>query len=108
MDTPKDLSFDHKQNKNVIEPPKNIGSNLHDAIDKVAEKAKPAIDSLAQSAHKNVERLAFRGGQLENACWRYLRASRSYIQKHPLMSVGTAFAISYTLTKLLNTRDKNP
>ncbi len=65
MDTPKDLSFDHKQNKNVTETSKNVGTNLHDAIDKVAEKAKPAIDSLAQSAHKNVERLAFRGGQLK-------------------------------------------
>jgi ElaB/YqjD/DUF883 family membrane-anchored ribosome-binding protein len=106
MDAASDLSFDHKQDKNLSDMPKNMGSNLHDKIDKVAEKAKPAIDSLAQSAHKNVERLAFRGGRLGDTYQRYLGSSRNYIQKHPLMSIGTAFVISYTLTKLLHTRSK--
>lgn len=107
MDTTSDLSFDNKQNKNLSNMPKNMNTNLHDAIDKVAEKAKPAIDSLAQSAHKNVERLTFRTTQLENTYRRYLNTSKSCIQKHPLTSVGIALITSYALAKLLNKRHNN-
>ena len=86
--------------------PKNMDINLHDAIDKVAEKAKPAIDSLTQSAHRNVERLAFRTTQLEDAYQRFLETSKSCIQRHPLMSVGMSLVISYALAKLIITRRK--
>jgi copper homeostasis protein CutC len=106
MDATSDLKVDHKQDKNLSDMPKNMGLNLHDTIDKVAEKAKPAIDSLAQSAHKNVERLAFRGGQLGDTYRRYLGASRIYIQGHPLMSVGTVLVLSFAVSKLIRTRHK--
>ena len=106
MDTISDLSFDNKQNKNLSNMPKNTNTNLHNAIDKVAEKAKPAIDSLAQSAHKNVERLAFRTTQLEDTYRRYLETSKNYIQTHPLMSVGTALVLSFAVSRLICTRHK--
>jgi ElaB/YqjD/DUF883 family membrane-anchored ribosome-binding protein len=106
MDATSDLKVDHKQDKNLSDMPKNMGSNLHDTIDKVAEKAKPAIDSLAQSAHRNVELLAFRVAQLEDAYCRYLGTSKNYIQSHPLMSIGTVFALSFAFSKLICKRHK--
>jgi|GEM_PF-4930870 len=106
MDATSDLSFDNNQNKNLSNTPKNRNTNLHDAIDKVAEKAKPAIDSLAQSAHRNVELLAFRAAQLEDTSRRYLGAGKNYIQSHPLMSVGAVLVLSFAVSKLICTRHK--
>jgi ElaB/YqjD/DUF883 family membrane-anchored ribosome-binding protein len=105
MDTTSDLGFNNMHDKNISNGTKNVNS-LHDTIDKVAEKAKPAIDRLAQTAHIKVERLAFQGAQLEDAYRRYLENSKNYIQSHPLMTVGTVFVLSFALSKLMCTRHK--
>ncbi len=85
-------------------PPKNVESNLHETIDKVAEKAKPAIDSLAESAHRKVESLAFRAAQLEDKCCIFLDKSKSCIQSSPLKCVGIAVIVGFALAKCLNKR----
>lgn len=105
MDTTSDLSFDKKEPKKLSDVPKTM-DNLHDTIDNAAEKAKPAIDNLARSAHRNLELLAFRATQLEDAYRRYLETSKNYIQSHPLMSVGTAIVLSFVVSKLICTRHK--
>jgi ElaB/YqjD/DUF883 family membrane-anchored ribosome-binding protein len=106
MDVTSDLSLDNNQNKILSNTLKDRNTNLHDAIDKVAEKAKPAIDSLAQRAHRKVELFAFRAGKLEDSYRHYLEASKNCIQSHPLISVGVALVLSFTVSKLLFSRYK--
>ena len=106
MDATSDFSWDNNQPKNLSNTLKNKNTNLHDAIDKVAEKAKPAIDSLAQSAHRKVELLAFRAEQLADSYRHYLGTSKIYIQSRPLISVGVVLVLSFALSKLICSRYK--
>jgi ElaB/YqjD/DUF883 family membrane-anchored ribosome-binding protein len=91
-------------------PPKNVESNLqktidlHEAIDKIAEQAKPVIDSLAESAHRKLELLAFRAAQIEDQCCLFLDKSRGCIRSSPLKCVGLAVIMGILLAKCLNKR----
>lgn len=105
MDATSGIRIDN-QNKTLSNMSKIRNTNLHDAIDKVAEKAKPAIDSLAESAHRKVESLAFRAGKLEDTYHNYLGTSKNFIQSHPLMSVGAVMFLSFAVTKLIKTSHK--
>ena len=85
-----------------------MGTALHNSIDKVAEPTKSAIDSASTRAHETVDKLASkaesaaqaveaRRQRMAEAPTRALDQARDYVTQSPLRAVGTALAVGYVL-----------
>jgi ElaB/YqjD/DUF883 family membrane-anchored ribosome-binding protein len=106
--------------------PANIRNNIekaaatastaaHQAVDKMAEAARPAVDRIASNAHQTVDRLAGAATaaagtieqktvQINAASTEMIDGCRSYVQAHPLKSIGIAAAAGFILSRLFNFR----
>lgn len=111
-------SIDSKLNTTrdgVTQIGKDLRSDAHGAIDKVAEKIPPAVDRLATSAHNGVdkvadtaettsERLVARGKQVAESYTKLAESGRSHVRASPAISVLIAAAAGYGISKLLSAR----
>jgi ElaB/YqjD/DUF883 family membrane-anchored ribosome-binding protein len=90
-------------------------STLHETIDKVAEPARNGVDRAATAAHHTVDQLAQgassvadkvtdRAQRLGDAPLRALDCSKTYIQDHPLQSVGAALLLGLVVGRLSASR----
>jgi ElaB/YqjD/DUF883 family membrane-anchored ribosome-binding protein len=111
-------SIDSKINQardGVTQIGKDLRTDAHANIDKIAEKVPPATDRLAAQAHTGVdkvadtvestsERLAARGKQLAESAKVLTESSRNHVRASPVISVLVAAAAGYGLSKLLGSR----
>jgi ElaB protein len=94
---------------------KDLRSDAHAAIDKVAAQVPPATERLAASAHTGVdtvadgvestsERLAARGKQVKESYKALAESGRTHVRNSPAISVLIAAAAGYGISKLLSSR----
>ncbi len=85
-----------------------VGTALHNSIDKVADPTRSAIERASSSAHETVDKLASkaeraalaveaRRRRMAEAPNRALDQARDYVAGNPLRAVGTALAVGYVL-----------
>lgn len=116
MQEPKDLipsrAFGVPEVKKNID---ELGSEMHKAIDKVSDAARPAIDRMASSAHRitdsvadagarSAELLEAKGEQIKDAQTRLLQDAGGYVRANPAVSLGIAVAAGFLLGRLLSSR----
>jgi ElaB protein len=90
---------------------KDLRSDAHSAIDKVAEQVPPLTDRLAEHAHSGVDAVADRADgaaarsrQLASSYKRFAESGRGYVRTSPVTSVLLAAAAGYGLSKLFGLR----
>lgn len=126
MNTSEKTGFDRD---NTVALGKDPRSELHSAIDRVADKVQPLADRLAGSAHDGVDQigakvqqvsakvqqvgdkvgqasvsLTERGKQAGVAYQRFAETGRGYVRSRPAVSLLVALAAGYGLSKLIGTR----
>ncbi len=92
-------------------PISNMGDRAHQAVDKVADKAQPALERASTAAHRTIDKvvdaavpaaewatesgkqLATKSGELAEVCSTYVRA-------RPLIAVAGAIAIGYLVGRI--------
>ena len=95
---------------------KDLRSDAHATIDKIADKVPPATDRLASQAHDGVdkvadtvenasERWAARGKQVVEGYKNICETSRTRVRAAPMVSVLVAAAAGYGISKLLGSRN---
>ncbi len=93
----------------------NTASNIHGAINKASDAARPAVDHLASGAHHAMDSLAkaanqvarqldTRGGQLMDAQSRLTESCSSMVREKPMRTLGVAVAVGFLLSWLLRHR----
>ncbi len=75
--------------------------SAHDAIDRAAETAAQAEQRLRDTAHQSEDRLRQAGTDVQQASEQAYETARSYINQHPLESVGIAFVSGVVVASLL-------
>ena len=75
--------------------------SAHDAIDRAAETAAHTEQRLRDTAHSSEERLRQAGTDVQQASEQAYDTARSYINQHPLESVGIAFVSGVVVASLL-------
>jgi ElaB protein len=94
---------------------KDLRSDAHAAIDKVAAQVPPTTDRLAAGAHTGVdkvadtvestsERLAARSKQVTESYKVLAESGRAHVRNSPAISVLIAAAAGYGISKLLSSR----
>lgn len=119
MNTSEKTGFDRD---NTVALGKDPRSELHSAIDRVADKVQPLADRLAGSAHDGVDQigakvqqvsdkvgqasasLTERGKRAGVAYQHFAETGRGYVRSRPAVSLLVALAAGYGLSKLIGTR----
>jgi ElaB/YqjD/DUF883 family membrane-anchored ribosome-binding protein len=94
---------------------KDTRSDLHNTIDKYAEKVPAAAERVAASAHAGVDKVADTVGnasakldrkseELGVAYRRMAETGRDYVRKSPAVSVLVAMAAGYAVSRLFGSR----
>ena len=84
----------------------------HQAVDRVADKAAPAVDRAASAVHRTIDKAAEvaapaaewvneSGRQLADRSTEFADTASGYIRARPLVAVAGALAIGYLAGKLL-------
>ncbi|MGB9149392.1 MAG: hypothetical protein WCB36_04020 [Burkholderiales bacterium] len=92
-----------------------LGSEMHKAIDKVSDAARPAIDRMASGAHRITDNVADAGArsaealeakseQIKDAQTRLLQDAAGYARANPAISLGIAVAAGFLLGRLFSSR----
>ena len=93
----------------------NAASNVHGAINKASDAARPAVDHLTSGAHHAMDSLAkaasqvartldTRSSQLMDAQSRLTESCSSLVREKPIRSLGIAVAVGFVLSWLLRHR----
>lgn len=91
------------------------GSGAHQAIEKVADVARPAVDRIVSGAHQAVEKaktvatqaadsIEAKADHLKEARTHLVQACGRYLQANPVTSLGLAVGIGYLLRRLTSTK----
>ena len=99
----------------ITQAGKDTRANLHEAIDKAADKAQPLVDGLAASAHDGINKMsdtlnevsrprAESSKQVGVAYKRFTETSREYVRSKPAVSLLVAATVGYGLSKLFGSR----
>jgi ElaB/YqjD/DUF883 family membrane-anchored ribosome-binding protein len=73
-------------------------------VDRLASGAHQAVDKIADAAGQAAETLGVKGEQLKNAQMQAMEQCRGYVRDHPVMSLGIAVAAGFLLSRLLSSR----
>lgn len=76
-------------------------STVHDTVDRAARGAHDTVDRLAEKASRAAAQMSERGGQLSEQKDRWMAETRTYVQTHPVASIGIAVAAGFLLSRLL-------
>ncbi len=73
----------------------------HRAVDRMAEKAVPAVERVKSGVNEATTMLQARADQLGQLQERWVEDSRNYVREHPFTSVAAALAAGMLLARLL-------
>lgn len=77
-----------------------VAQSAHAAIDKLANQATPAVQHLQKSLEGTGEMLHDRADKLRSTGDEWAESARSGVREHPLVAVGTAFALGLLIARL--------
>lgn len=73
----------------------------HTMVDRLAEKAVPAVEGLVSGVNSASEALKTGADDLGAMQERWIENCRGYVREHPLVSVGVAVAAGVLLSRLM-------
>jgi|GEM_PF-731919 len=83
-----------------VELVNRMAQSAHAAIDKLASQASPAVQHLQKSLEGTGEILHRRADQLRSTGDEWAESARSGVREHPLVAIGTAFALGLLIARL--------
>ncbi|WAC72167.1 hypothetical protein OU995_21785 [Roseateles sp. SL47] len=83
-----------------VELVNRVAQSAHAAIDKLANQATPAVQHLQKSLEGTGEMLHQRADQLRSTSNEWCQSARTGVREHPLVAVGTAFALGLLIARL--------
>ncbi|MCA1766682.1 MAG: DUF883 domain-containing protein [Idiomarina sp.] len=78
--------------------------NPEEAVDKSANKAHETIDKVADSAKQASDTLGEKGHELKATQEKWLSTATDYVKENPVKSLGIAVASGYLLSRLFSDR----
>jgi ElaB/YqjD/DUF883 family membrane-anchored ribosome-binding protein len=79
-----------------------VVQGAHDTIDRIAEKAAPAVERLRSSMSDATDRARGGADQLTQMQEEWMATARTCVRDHPLASIGIAVAAGMVLCKLMS------
>lgn len=116
METPKtDIRTANGGNGVVAQGVEQAGDGAHQAIDRMADAARPAVERIASGAHQvvdkargvasqAVESLEAKADHLKEVRTHLGQACGNYLQASPLTSLGIAVGIGFLLSRVTGNR----
>ena len=85
---------------------RRVVQGAHEAVDRIADKAIPAVERLRGSYSDAAESLRERADQAMDLKDEWTESLRSAIREHPIAAVGTALALGVIIAKLASSNDR--
>jgi ElaB/YqjD/DUF883 family membrane-anchored ribosome-binding protein len=85
---------------------RRVVQGAHEAVDRIADKAIPAVERLRGTYNDAAETLKQRADQAADLKDEWTESLRMTIREHPLAAVGTALALGVILAKLASNNDR--
>ncbi|MEY3251971.1 MAG: hypothetical protein RL227_944 [Pseudomonadota bacterium] len=79
---------------------KNAVQGAHDTLDRLSDRATPAVQRLGDSVHSAEATLRAKTSQLREKGDEWVDGTRSSIRKHPLTAVAIAVAVGALVARL--------
>lgn len=73
----------------------------HDTVDRAARGAHETVDRMADAAARAAQRMNEGGEKFSETRDRVMAQTRSYVQTHPVATIGIAVAAGFLLSRLL-------
>jgi len=85
---------------------RRVVQGAHEAVDRIADKAIPAVERLRGTYNDATESLKQRADQAIDLKDEWTESLRTAIREHPIAAVGTALALGVILAKLTANNDR--
>lgn len=77
-----------------------VVQSAHDTVDKLADKARPQVQRLQETASSASDSLHARADQARELGDEWAESLRATVREHPLAALGTALAIGIVVARL--------
>jgi ElaB/YqjD/DUF883 family membrane-anchored ribosome-binding protein len=85
---------------------RRVVQGAHEAVDRLADKAIPAVERLRGTYNDAAESLKHRADQASELKDEWTESLRMAVREHPLAAIGTALALGVILAKLTSSNDR--
>ena len=85
---------------------RRVVQGAHEAVDRIADKAIPAVERLRGSYNDAADSLKQRADQAVDLKDEWTESLRTAVREHPLAAIGTALALGVLLAKLTSSNDR--
>ena len=85
---------------------RRVVQGAHEAVDRLADKAIPAVERLRGTYNDAAETLKHRADQAADLKDEWTESLRMAVREHPLAAIGTALALGVILAKLTSNNDR--
>jgi len=85
---------------------RRVVQGAHEAVDRIADKAIPAVERLRGSYNDATESLKERADQAMDLKDEWTESLRSAIREHPIAAIGTALALGVIIARLTASNDR--
>jgi ElaB/YqjD/DUF883 family membrane-anchored ribosome-binding protein len=85
---------------------RRVVQGAHEAVDRLADKAIPAVERLRGTYNDAAETLKQRADQAADLKDEWTESLRMAVREHPLAAIGTALALGVILAKLTSNNDR--
>ena len=79
---------------------RRVVQGAHEAVDRIADKAIPAVERLRGTYNDAADSLKHKADQAADLKDEWTESLRSAVREHPLAAIGTALALGVLLAKL--------
>lgn len=76
-------------------------SHAHETVDRAARGVHDTVDRFADAANRTVERMNEGSGKFNETRDRLMAETRSYVQTHPIATIGIAVAAGFLLSRIM-------
>ena len=79
-----------------------VKQSAHETVDRLADKAAPAIERMKSSVSGMSDSMHARGEQLAEMQEEWMENCRTTVREHPLAAIGVAVVAGMVLSKMLS------
>ena len=79
-----------------------VVQGAHEAVDRIAEKAAPAVEKLRSTMSGATDTMRSSADQLSHMQEEWVATARTTVREHPLAAIAVAVAAGMVLTKLMS------
>jgi ElaB/YqjD/DUF883 family membrane-anchored ribosome-binding protein len=85
---------------------RRVVQGAHEAVDRIADKAIPAVERLRGTYNDAADSLKQRADQAVDLKDEWTESLRTAVREHPLAAIGTALALGVILARLTANNDR--